>query len=209
MTKISLLNEILLANFILFTKDLNPVVGFLSNANSSMKILITVLSVCVVLICFNILFGGERMGKAQDYVVFEAQDDSTQSVIKKKKSPKGAIIRSSILPGLGQWYNEQKIKAILFFSAESYLIGLSIYYNNKAVNSVSEEEKAFYKDKRNEKYWWIGGLTLLSMLDAYIDAHLYDFDTGPDLAIRFGTLHNTNTELSNSKYLGFSLRADF
>ncbi len=149
------------------------------------------------------------MGKAQDYVVFEAQDDSTQSVIKKKKSPKGAIIRSSILPGLGQWYNEQKIKAILFFSAESYLIGLSIYYNNKAVNSVSEEEKAFYKDKRNEKYWWIGGLTLLSMLDAYIDAHLYDFDTGPDLAIRFGTLHNTNTELSNSKYLGFSLRADF
>ncbi|MFQ5752682.1 MAG: DUF5683 domain-containing protein, partial [bacterium] len=66
-----------------------------------------------------------------------------------------------------------------------------------------------YIDRRNLTYWVIAGFTLLSMLDAYIDAYLFDFDAGPDLAMRIGTLQNYQGGSISGPVLGFSLRAKF
>lgn len=139
--------------------------------------------------------------------VKKSVEDSTKSVKLKTKSPKSAMIRSLVFPGLGQFYNEQYIKAVIVLAGQSTLIGFSFYYNSRARESATPLEKDFYKDRRNLMYWWIGAATLLSMLDAYIDAHLYDFDTGPDLAIRIGALNDSFG--STGVDFGFSLRAKF
>jgi len=139
--------------------------------------------------------------------VKKSVEDSTKDAKLKTKSPKAAMIRSLVFPGLGQFYNEQYVKAAIVLAGQGTLVGFLFYYNNRARESTSPLEKEFYEDRRNLMYWWIGAATLLSMLDAYIDAHLYDFDTGPDLAIRIGALNDSFG--ADGVNFGFSLRAEF
>ena len=129
--------------------------------------------------------------------------DSTQNAKLTQKSPRGAFVRSLAFPGWGQWYNEQKIKAVLAFSVESFLIGLALYYNKRAGGSMEEE---FYTDRRNGAYWWLLGAALISGVDAYIDAYLYDFDTGPDLELRVGALPGSRYSVDRAMF-GLSFRA--
>ena len=136
-------------------------------------------------------------------------EDSVRNIKLAKKSPKGAFIRSVAFPGLGQWYNGQKIKAFLAFSVESFLVGLSIYYNRKARQSDEGSQlQELWTDRRNETYWFLLAAALLSGVDAYIDAHLYDFDTGPDLGMRMGVLP-LRSQVARAPTFGFSLVARF
>lgn len=143
--------------------------------------------------------------------------DSVQSRTRAPKSPKGALLRSLALPGWGQFYNGQIIKGLIVIAGQGTLVGFAIYYNNKksdaqkraAEDSQNQDfylsREAFYQDGRNLMFWLMCATKLLSMLDAYIDAHLYDFDAGPDLALRVGAL----PEQSQPMLMGLSLRARF
>jgi hypothetical protein len=56
----------------------------------------------------------------------------------------------------------------------------------------------------------VAGVMLLSMLDAYIDAHLYDFDAGPELSLRIGPVYSDRCDaISHPSMFGLSLRAGF
>ncbi len=101
------------------------------------------------------------------------------------------MIYSAVLPGLGQWYNEQYIKSVIVFSGEAALIANSVYYNQKIFeakrddrlsDSDKEEAIAFYKNWRSQFIWYAAGFYFLNILDAYVDAHLFSFDVGPDLS---------------------------
>ena len=118
----------------------------------------------------------------------QEKSDSTVAKITIEKSPSGAMLRSALVPGWGQLYNDQKLKALLVAAGEMALIGNAIYYNQLAVKSQTENERGFYQDLRGQFLWWLLGLHLLSVLDAYVDAHLWDFDTGPDLSLN--TIHD-------------------
>src|SRR4030066_306321 len=74
------------------------------------------------------------------------QDAETARDTVQVKSPATAVIRSAILPGLGQWYNGQKLKAVLVFSAGAGLIGNAVYYNQYVVRSTGDEERRFYEN---------------------------------------------------------------
>lgn len=153
---------------------------------------------------------GQIIEPEANHPVFKkAVEDSLQNSKLTKKSPRGAMLRALVFPGWGQWYNEQYIKAGIVFVAQSTIIAFSFYYNDKANDfPAGSVERNFYEDRRNLTYWLIAGVTLLSVLDAYIDAYLYDFDTGPDLALRFGTLRDWNGRLDAPTF-GMSLRATF
>jgi nicotinamide mononucleotide adenylyltransferase len=43
-------------------------------------------------------------------------------------SPKGALLRSALIPGWGQVYNHKPLKGLLFLSAESYFVYNFIHY---------------------------------------------------------------------------------
>lgn len=120
-------------------------------------------------------------------------------------SPRSALIRSAIIPGWGQLYVKKPLKAVMYISLEAYHIYRVVEYNSiyqyvkdtkESVgvvvwNSLSEAEKKEQvkavtgydlslntwrpREKRNKYAWWCFGIYIIGMLDAYVDAHLYNF----------------------------------
>lgn len=110
-----------------------------------------------------------------------SNNDTVKSSV---KSPTGAMIRSLIFPGWGQVYNKKYLKAVLIFGVETGIIANSIYLNQKYKASQTDLDREFYINNRNLSNWWLVGVLLFSMADAFVDAHLSDFDEGSDLSIR-------------------------
>ncbi len=98
------------------------------------------------------------------------------------KSPRGAMLRSLAVPGWGQWYNGKKTKAVIIAGGEIGLIVDAIVLNQLAMAAKTADERYFYRDNRSLALWWLAGVILYSMADAYVDAHLYRFDESPDLS---------------------------
>jgi len=143
-----------------------------------------------------------------------------------KISPKGAFIRSAIIPGWGQVYNKKPVKGLVLLSAEGYFLYNFFYYNRiydyvkttketlgveTWVGLTEEEKKAQVlavtgyeltlnswrpREKRNKYGWWSLGTYLFGLLDAVVDAHLINFPKG-------------DIELSGSETgLHFAMRVD-
>ncbi len=110
-----------------------------------------------------------------------AQEPIASALIKSPKSPNGAVLRSLLVPGWGQYYNGQKWKAALVCAAEIGEVGTAIYWHRAAQRVNDARYKLIYEDYRNAAYWFLAGTIVLSMLDAYVDAQLSDFDESPDL----------------------------
>jgi len=101
------------------------------------------------------------------------------------KKPLKAAALSVLIPGGGQFYNESywKFGGICFL--ETSLIGLTVYhhqqsqkfYDDYAVSQNPDDYKNYlkYYDKRQSDLFWLGTTVFLSALDAFVDAHLYDF----------------------------------
>ena len=105
------------------------------------------------------------------------------------KSPMGALIRSAILPGLGQVYNQKYIKGVFVFALNGVL-GYEIYDYNKKWNNTG---KSKYRDKRNLYTWYFSLSYLLTLIDAYIDAYLFGFDKAIEIAA--SEINNTNRNI--------------
>jgi len=99
----------------------------------------------------------------------------------KPKSPSGALVRSLVVPGWGQWYNGKKLKAVIVFGVEAGLISTAVYWNRTATQARQKSDRLYFEDKRNLAVWYLVGTVVLSMLDAYVDAQLSDFDESPSL----------------------------
>jgi len=69
-----------------------------------------------------------------------------------------------VIPGLGQIYNREYIKAMGFMGAEYF-----------AVTSFMELKNENRIGLRNTYGWWALGIFVWSMLDAYVDAQLSTF----------------------------------
>jgi len=92
------------------------------------------------------------------------------------KTPKGAMYRSLAIPGWGQWYNGNKYKSAVIFTAETGCAAGYFIQNHRLSNSKIPQEREYYRGDRNKYAWWFIGIILYSVLDAYVDAYLHDFD---------------------------------
>ena len=101
------------------------------------------------------------------------------------KSPTGAMLRSLAVPGWGQFYNEKPLKGVVIAGGEIGLIANAILQNQWAQNATTPAAKAFHRDNRGLSLWWLAGVMLYSVVDAYVDAHLYDFDSSTSLALNY------------------------
>jgi len=125
-----------------------------------------------------------------------ADCQNADTTVLKRKNPTGALFRSLFVPGWGQFYNDKYIKAAIIAGIEIYLINevythwhkASIHednFKNAFDNPVFQaEEFAKYEkelDKRGNATWFLAAAVFFSMFDAYVDAHLSDFDQ-PDKA---------------------------
>lgn len=100
------------------------------------------------------------------------------------KSPTGAVIRSTLVPGWGQMYNGKWLKALIVVGTEAGLAGNAMLMNSRMLNSNTPDEREFYQYHRGTFVWWFVGIYLLNILDAYVDAQLFEFDVSPDLGIQ-------------------------
>jgi hypothetical protein len=92
-------------------------------------------------------------------------------------SPRGAMLRSIVLPGWGQWYNGRRFKAALAAGTEWTLIGMTIYEQRQ----WSRTGIITHETRRNNYQWFLGLAIMLSMTDAYVDAYLHRFDEQLDI----------------------------
>ena len=81
----------------------------------------------------------------------------------KVRNP-GLAWKLGVIPGMGQLYNGKYIKAIGFMGAEYFAVKRFIELNNE--NRIG---------LRNTYGWWVFGLFVWNMLDAYVDAQLSTF----------------------------------
>lgn len=119
-----------------------------------------------------------------------------------KKSPWGAVWRSIVLPGWGQIYVEKYWKAPLFLAAFGTCIYLTvdnhikfidaadIYDKTKQANPkdptlpLLKNRREFYRDNRDQSAFFLLGVYIISAVDAYVGAHLYDFDVSDDVTMK-------------------------
>ena len=114
-------------------------------------------------------------------------------VVGEKPSTFFVPLRSAVFPGWGQMRNGKKVKAVVVFALHNYLMGRTIaehywaeeaYRKMELLNRMGQGDRAedYYNEysdhfARREQYgWWWAAFTMLSMFDAYVDAHLYGFD---------------------------------
>lgn len=139
-----------------------------------------------------------------DSVDIVEQTDSTFNMI---KSPWGAIGRSAIIPGWGQFYTESYWKipvvwGVLGWFTYLYVENNKLYKEYRDLYSESLDDglgDSYYRRARDsyrnerDKYALVLGLSyLLNLIDAYVDAHLFDFDVTenpithqPELGVKF------------------------
>jgi len=111
----------------------------------------------------------------------KAEDSSR---VKPKKSTTGAVFRSLAVPGWGQFYNESYVKSAAFFVTEVlFIIGTSRYNDQMqaAKKAGNHTEERLFRSSRNKNIWWLAGLKILSLGDAYVDAQLFEIDISPSL----------------------------
>jgi hypothetical protein len=121
-----------------------------------------------------------------------------------------AAIFSAILPGAGQAYNKKYWKTAILYGGFAVL-GTGIEYNNRYykifrtayqyridndTTTVDDYENIYpdddalllrkdYYRRTRDLLWIIGGVVyVLNIIDAYVDAHLSNFDISDDLSLK-------------------------
>ncbi len=157
-------------------------------------------------------------------------DDSTRTVYARK-----ATLLSAIIPGAGQIYNRKYWKAPLIYGGAAafiYFVNLNNTYYQKyrdlyeqkvdgtadpiwdQVNKESiRREREYWRRNRDLNYIGLGVLYFLQVIDANVDAHLYEYDISDDLTFRYEPiLHQpvrNPVSLKTSNTLGLKLSLNF
>lgn len=108
-------------------------------------------------------------------------------------SPYKAIMYALVLPGLGQGYNKKFYKIPIVYAALGG-VGYAIAYNTKnyriwsynySLSPDATNERGLRYFRRNMELSYIGLILVfaLQVVDAYVDAHLINWDVNSDLSL--------------------------
>jgi Family of unknown function (DUF5683) len=141
------------------------------------------------------------------------QTDNIRSNSKKtedenisSKDPKKASLYSAILPGAGQFYNEKYWKLPIVYAGFGTLIyfidrntkyykdlkqaiidypdhDLKYFDNGLTLDQITRG-KDIYKRYREMSFIFTAGFYIIQIIDATVDAYLFDWDVGEDISLR-------------------------
>lgn len=132
------------------------------------------------------------------------QNSELSETFEMQKSPWGAVLRSAVLPGWGQFYNESywKIPVVwgtLAWFAYNRQLNHDNYqdWKNRYSDSIAEDAaderartlRTFYQDQRDLFTVYFALAYLLQLVDAYVGAHLFDFSVSQDINSGMPQLH--------------------
>ncbi|GIV32972.1 MAG: hypothetical protein KatS3mg031_0507 [Chitinophagales bacterium] len=148
---------------------------------------------------------------------------------RRRHSVGRAVWMSAVLPGLGQAYNRKWWKIPIIYAGFAGL-GYAISFNAKRwntyreayrlrvdgdtttidafVNIYSESNlvtlKNYYKRNLDLSVIFTAVLYALNIIDAAVDAHLFEFDISDDLTLRIAPAHHFSQN-GNEHFTGFTL----
>lgn len=166
--------------------------------------------VCLLtLLVFPALSQDRPVQVTRDSIIIEAQDTMLIQSYAKRYNPRKALLLAAVVPGLGQIYNKKYWKIPLVYGG-FYAIAVGIdhyndihteyrgylFYNIEnnlgdaerhpvALRSTSQLRRIVDRSRRERDFMVIlmGGMYLLQMIDAHVDAHLKEFDLNPNLKV--------------------------
>jgi hypothetical protein len=123
----------------------------------------------------------------------EEETIKNDSVFVPTKSPWTAVLWSAVIPGAGQIYNESYWKAPIIWGVLGWL-GYNWVQNNNSYNEykdlysqTGDEDyrrlRTFYLDQRDLFTIYIALTYILNLVDAYVDAQLFDFSVDEDFLL--------------------------
>jgi len=111
-------------------------------------------------------------------LIFAQQKMDFRTEDERAKNPNIALKKSLIFPGVGQLYNDQKIKGYTLIAAELFSL-YNFNENRKKYKDFNEsygKSQDYYLRERNRFAWIAIGLYFYGILDSVVEAHLDDFD---------------------------------
>ena len=147
---------------------------------------------------------------------------NAQDLTEPIQSPRKAAILSSTLPGLGQIYNKKYWKIPIIYAglltSAYYINDNNVQYklykdaylkrldnnpdNDDFVGEYSSGDllilKDFYRRNREVSILCFVGTYIINVLDASVDAHLFDYDISEDISLQM-------TPISTANFNGLSL----
>ena len=102
------------------------------------------------------------------------------------KSPWGAVGRSAMFPGWGQFYNEEYLKSVISFGIV-FDFARKVYIHHDRYRKTGSKSQL---ERRLVNSWYLGLSYFLVMVDAYVDAYLYNFDETMELTYNFNSFDN-------------------
>lgn len=113
----------------------------------------------ILLLCLGLLLGRDALA--------ETLPDSTEV-----RSP-GKALTLSLVPGGGQLYNQRPVKALLFGGTFIYF---AVQYAGAQSNYLDNPDDQTLHRTRNDQVWLMTLTWALNLIDAYVDAQLWDFN---------------------------------
>ncbi|HNW99043.1 MAG TPA: DUF5683 domain-containing protein [Bacteroidales bacterium] len=131
----------------------------------------------------------------------------TDTIKIKKHSPRKALIMSACVPGLGQIYNRKYWKVPVIYAGAATVTYFIIFNSNKynkfrkayqystdndplTINPYPDYDntyllalKNYYRRNLELSYIFSFGIYALNIIDASVDAHLFNFDMSDDLSM--------------------------
>jgi hypothetical protein len=139
-----------------------------------------------------------------DTLVAESKDTVLLKSYATRYDPRKALLYAAVLPGLGQVYTKKYWKLPLVYGGMGFIgyyinvyekaytkYKLDLYRvidgNNSAYDLSESQLRTIVNRARRERDFMIilmGGVYLLQIIDAHVDAHLKEFDLNPNLQVR-------------------------
>jgi TM2 domain-containing membrane protein YozV len=131
-----------------------------------------------------------------------------QKTFNMKKQPWKAVLFSAIIPGAGQFYNQSYWKTPIILGLSIYF-GYSYYQQDKTYRSYRDQysasqtpsnpegnfylkaQRELYRNSRDDFLWYFIVVDFINLVDAYVDAQLFDFTVKEDKYTKYGKIDKT------------------
>lgn len=178
-----------------------------------------------ILLVIILLISNVSIGNGQ--TVLSPENDTQQKDILKIHSPHKATMYSALIPGLGQVYNKKYWKLPIIYGATGVLIYAFNFNNdqyNKYKNAYTDMDageissfegytstdqltklKDNYRRNRDLNVISLAAVYLLNVVDATVDAHLFDYKISDDLSLNIQPTLNKSIDYQSTYGLCFRL----
>ncbi len=176
----------------------------------------------------------KKIVSQDDSLISISRDTVLLKSYAKQYDPQRALLLAAIVPGLGQIYTKkywklplvyggffaigygfnqyngfyQNYKKELFYNLENGYVNDSDRRPGEFITTGSYRTAVdFYRNKRDLMVLLMGGMYLLQIIDAHVDAHLKEFDLNPNLQVSIQPSVSQNDLIGRQS--GFSIIIKF